>query len=61
MPAHTHQSQEFTTGANGRGTPAIPGQATPDGTNQPLTESTGSGDSMENQPPFVDVNFIIKT
>jgi len=59
MPTHTHQQQVNTTGANNRGTPAVAAQATPAAANEPLTQSTGGGDPMENQSLFVDVNYLI--
>ncbi len=60
MPAHTHQQQKNSSGSNAHGTPAEAGTATPAAGIEPLTQSTGSGIEMDNKPPFLDCNFIIK-
>jgi len=58
---HVHRMQKFSVGSVNTYISDLAGTITPSGVNQPDTQSTGDGDLMDNKPPFVDVNFIIKT
>ncbi len=58
MPAHTHEYQ-YTPHSGDDGDPSGSGDPT---TSYPLdTTSTGGGDPHENMPPYLVVNYIIKT
>lgn len=50
LPANTGASNTASTGASSAGN---------SGTAAPTTDATGSGDSIENRPPYLTVNFII--